>query len=128
MAKIKNKNKPKSGYIVKRKKTHEEIEKEEVKSSETTLYWIKILYSITVAFVGRVVFGLVGWWMFLWLLLFWFPFSFIPAYFVFRELFDKDILEWFKISLKTGVGGFFFVFMVVSTVCHTLLVAPNWTF
>ena len=90
LAKIKNKAKNAGKYIVKRKKSNIEIEKEEVSSKENKLYWIKVITAVIVATVGTLVFRLVGWIMLLWMLSFLLVFPLIPNYFIMQELFNND--------------------------------------
>ena len=127
LAKIKNKAKNAGKYIVKRKKSNIEIEKEEGTSKENKLHWIKVITAVVVAMVGTLIFRLVGWFMLLWMLSFLLVFPLIPNYFIMQDLFNNDKKEWIKITLKTGIGGYFFTFMVVSTIIHTLIVWPNYS-
>jgi hypothetical protein len=127
LAKIKNKAKNAGKYIVKRKKSNIEIEKEEGTSKENKLHWIKVITAAVVATVGTLIFRLVGWWMLLWMVSFLLVFPLIPNYFIMQDLFNNDKKEWIKITLKTGIGGYFFTFMVVSTIFHTLIVWPNYS-
>ena len=105
-----------------------EIEKEESISNENKLYWSKVIIAGVSALIGRLLLNFVGWQMFLWMLIFMFLFPFLPNFFLMRELFDLNKKEWLKFTLKTGNGGFFFVFMLVTTICHTLIVYPNFDF
>lgn len=127
LARIKNKAKNAGKYIVKRKKSLIEIEKEEVSSNENKLYWIKVITAVIVATIGTLGFRLVGWFMLLWMLSFLLVFPLIPNYFIMQEIFKNDKKDWIKITLKTGIGGYFFTFMVVSTIIHTLIVWPNYS-
>lgn len=128
MARIKNKSQNAGKYLVKRKKSSIEIEKEEVSSNENKLYWSKILIAGITAILGTVGINLVGWLMLLWMLLFMLLFPLLPNYFIMRDLYDTNKKEWIKTTLKTGIGGFFFIFMFLSTMCHTLLVFSNFNF
>lgn len=127
LAKIKNKAKNAGKYIVKRKKSDIEIEKEEVSSKENKLYWTKVLTAVIAAIIGTLGIRLVGWFMLLWMLSFMLVFPLLPNFFIMQEIFNNDKKEWVKITLKTGIGGYFFTFMVVSTIIHTLIVWPNYS-
>jgi len=127
LARIKNKAKNAGKYIVKRKKSNIEIEKEEETSNENKLYWIKVLTAAIAATIGSLGIGLVGWFMLLWMLSFMLVSPLIPNFFIMQELFKTSKKEWIKTTLKTGIGGYFFTFMVVSTIIHTLIVWPNYS-
>jgi hypothetical protein len=128
LAKIKNPSKNAGKYVVKRKKSQVEIEKEEESSNENKLYWTKIIVGFLGGLLGTLAFNLVGWWMFLYMIILWLIFPFIPNLFIMKDLFKESKKEWLKMTLKTGVGGFFFVFMVTSTFCYTLMNFQNFTF
>lgn len=87
---------------------------------ETKLYWIKAATGALSALLGRLLLGLIGWLIFFWMLFFWFGFPFIISFLILRYPYDKEEWNW-KIILKTGVGIFFFTFMVVGTLVHTIL-------
>lgn len=125
MGRIKNKSKNAGKYVVKRKKTQDEIEKEEEQDLTDKFYWTRALTGAAVGFLGRVVFDLVGWWMLLWMVCWWVGFPWIMSFVIFRIPYEKDQWDW-KTILKTGFGLYFFAFMVVSTICHTFLVMPNY--
>ncbi|MHA1871667.1 MAG: hypothetical protein ACTSU2_10100 [Promethearchaeota archaeon] len=124
MGRIKNKDKKAGKYIVSRKKKKEEIEKDEAKKQEDRFYWAKTITGALSAFIGRYFFNLVGWNMLLYMLGFWFGFPFILT-FMMGYKYDKEKWDW-KMILKTGVGMFFFAFMVTGTIVHTLMVIPNY--
>ncbi len=87
---------------------------------ETKLYWIKAITGALSALIGRLFIGLIGWPLFFWMLGFWFGFPFIISFLILRYPYDKEEWNW-KIILKTGIGIFFFTFMVLGTVIHTIL-------
>jgi len=87
---------------------------------ETKLYWIKAATGALSALFGRLFFGLIGWPMFLWMISFWLGFPPIVSFLILRYPYDREEWNW-KIILKTGVGIFFFTFMVVGTLIHTIL-------
>jgi hypothetical protein len=86
---------------------------------ETKLYWIRCLTGALSAFVGRLIIGIIGWILLLWMLFFWFVFPFIVNKLLKYNL-KKDEWTW-KNVIKPGIGIFFFMFMIVGTVIHTLL-------
>lgn len=87
---------------------------------ETKLYWAKAITGAVSALVGRLLLGLIGWLLFFWLLGFWFGFPFIISFFILKYKYDKEEWNW-KTILKTGIGIFFFTFMVVAVLTHTIL-------
>ncbi len=110
---FKNPNKPK----VTQKKEKEPM------SDEDKLYWSKALLGIVSGLVGRLI-GLVGWGMLLWMVIFWFAVPFPIALKI--HPYEKEASEgkkpWnWKMILKTAVGAFFALFMLVSTIVHTFL-------
>ncbi len=86
---------------------------------ETKLYWIRCITGALSALVGRLFIGLIGWFLFFWMLFFWFLFPFIVNKLLKYE-FKKEEWTW-KNVIKPGIGIFFFMFMIVGTVIHTLL-------
>ena len=94
---------------------------------ETKLYWIRALTGGLSAFIGRLIFGLIGWFMLIWMLLWWFLFPFIISFLVFKFEYIKDEWNWKNIILP-GIGMFFFLFMIVGVLTHTLLsFIPNFS-
>ena len=85
---------------------------------ETKLYWIRTLTGVFCGLIGRLV-GLIGWLLFFWMLFFWFLFPFIVNILL-KYKFVKDEWTW-KNVIKPGIGMFFFMFMITTTVTHTLL-------
>lgn len=94
---------------------------------ETKLYWIRALTGALSAFVGRLVFGLIGWWLFFWMLAWWFLFPFVVSFNILKFEYDKE--EWnYKNIIMPGIGIFFFLFMIVGVFIHTLLhFAPGFS-
>ena len=86
---------------------------------ETKLYWIRCLSGALSALVGRLFIGLIGFLLLFWMLFFWFGFPFIVNSLLKYE-FKKEEWTW-KNVIKPGIGIFFFMFMIVGTVTHTLL-------
>lgn len=94
---------------------------------ETKLYWIRAVTGAVSAFVGRLLFGLIGWFLFLWMLLWWFLFPFVVSFIILKYEYDKEEWNWKKIILP-GIGIFFFLFMIISVFIHTLLeFVPNFS-
>ena len=125
MGKIKNKSKNAGKYVVKRKKSKEEIEKSKEEEIEKKFYWTRAISGALAGLFGRLVFGLIGWSLFIWLISWWFGWPWIMSFVIFRIPYDKEKWSW-KNILKTGIGIFFFTFMVVSTIIHTFIVMPEF--
>ena len=108
------------------KKQSIQVEKKPLKSfdlrmeRETKLYWIRALTGALSAFIGRLIFGLIGWFMLLWMLLWWFLFPFVVSSNILKYEYDKEEWHWKNIILP-GIGIFFFLFMIVGVFLHTLL-------
>jgi hypothetical protein len=88
---------------------------------ETKLYWIRALTGALSAFVGRLLFGLIGWFMLFWMLLWWFLFPFVVSFNILKYEYDKEEWHWKNIILP-GIGIFFFLFMIVGVFFHTILI------
>ncbi|MFX1366600.1 MAG: hypothetical protein ACFFCE_00115 [Promethearchaeota archaeon] len=94
---------------------------------ETKLYWIRALTGALSSFIGRIIFGLIGWFLFLWMLFWWFLFPFIVSFFIYKFEYDKEEWNWKNIILP-GIGIFFFLFMIVGVFLHTILYfIPNFS-
>ena len=115
------------------KEKKKELQKKEIKiekkpskeldlrlEKETKLYWIRALTGGLSAFIGRIIFGLIGWFMFIWMLLWWFLFPFIVNFLILKYEITKEEWIWKNIILP-GIGIFFFLFMIVGVFTHTLL-------
>ncbi|MFX1420164.1 MAG: hypothetical protein ACFE9N_14705 [Promethearchaeota archaeon] len=87
---------------------------------ETKLYWIRAITGALSAFVGRLLFGLFGWFLFLWMLSWWFLFPFVVSFNILKYEYDKEEWNWKNIILP-GIGMFFFLFMIVGITLHTIL-------
>ncbi|MHA1776225.1 MAG: hypothetical protein DRO88_11980 [Promethearchaeia archaeon] len=112
------KRKPK--YLVKKKKKAIEKEKTKERTIEEKFYWVKVITAVVSSLFGVLVFDLRGWWMFLYLAGFMLVWPFLQSFVIFRLPYKKKQWDWKKI-LKTGVGAFFFSFMLISTVCFTII-------
>lgn len=112
--------KRKARYQVKKKSTVVEIEKNEKRTVEEKFYWVRVIVAIVTALFGVFVFNLRGWWMLLYLVGFLLIWPFIQSFLIFRLPYKKGQWDWKQI-LKTGVGAFFFIFMLISTASFTLL-------
>lgn len=123
--------KPKEGWKRKRLKKHKFIipkeDKEKIPlTNEQKLYYIKLMMGFATGLIGRLI-GLIGWWMLLWLMCFWWVAPLAIGYLMAPYVRDK--WDW-KMFEKTAVGAFFFLFMVIATIVHTLLFLaanPGWT-
>jgi len=94
---------------------------------ETKLYWIRALTGALSALIGRILFGLIGWFLFLWMLVWWFLFPFAVSFLILRYEYDKEDWNWKKIILP-GIGIYFFLFMIVGVFLHTILYfIPNFS-
>ncbi|MHA2007413.1 MAG: hypothetical protein ACXABO_06710 [Promethearchaeota archaeon] len=94
---------------------------------ETKLYWIRSLTGGLSAFIGRIIFGLIGWFMLIWMMFWWLLFPFIVSFLIFKFEYNKEDWNWKNIILP-GIGMFFFLFMIVGVVTHTLLsFIPNFS-
>ncbi|MFX1303319.1 MAG: hypothetical protein ACFE9X_08185 [Promethearchaeota archaeon] len=87
---------------------------------ETKMYWIRALTGALSALVGRLIFGLIGWFLLLWMLFWWFLFPFVVSFVILKYDYDKEEWNWKNIILP-GIGIFFFLFMIVGIFLHTLL-------
>jgi len=87
---------------------------------ETKLYWIRALTGALSAIIGRLLFGLIGWFMFLWMLIWWFLFPFVVSFIIYNYEYDKEEWNWKNIILP-GIGMFFFLFMIFGVFIHTIL-------
>ncbi len=87
---------------------------------ETKLYWIRALTGALSAIIGRLLFGLIGWFMFLWMLIWWFLFPFVVSFIIYNYEYDKEEWNWKNIILP-GIGMFFFLFMIFGVFFHTIL-------
>ncbi|TFG20046.1 MAG: hypothetical protein EU530_04275 [Promethearchaeota archaeon] len=120
---IRNKSKLAGKYLVKRKKTKVELEKDAIVRQKELFYWAKAITGAVAGFLGVYAFELVGWWMFIYMILMWFGFPWILSFGFFRFRYDKENWSWKEI-LKEGAGIFFLTFMLVSTVFHTIKYFP----
>ena len=94
---------------------------------ETKLYWIRALTGALSALIGRILFGLIGWFLFLWMLVWWFLFPFAVSFLILKYEYDKEDWNWKKIILP-GIGIYFFLFMIVGVFLHTILYfIPNFS-
>ncbi len=96
-------------------------------TNEERLYYYKLVLGFASGLVGRLI-GLYGYMMLLWLVIFWFGAPFLLGFLI--APYDKEKWGW-KMFLKTAVAAFFFLFMVTSTVVHTIIVTspgyvPPW--
>ncbi len=132
------KNRPKKIDIRKKRKKliklrHEKLEDEtrEKKGKEkkidiriareTKMYWARAVTGALGGFIARVIFQLIGWWIFLWLIVFWFLFPFFVSFVIFKFEYDKEEWNWKKI-ITPGLSIYFFLFMLVSVFTNTLII------
>jgi len=87
---------------------------------ETNLYWIRAITGFSSAIIGRLLFGLIGWFLFLWMLTWWFIFPFVVNFFIFKYELVKEEWTWKNVILP-GIGIFFFLFMIGGVFTHTIL-------
>ncbi len=87
---------------------------------ETKLYWVRAITGALSAIVGRLIFGLIGWFLFLWMIIWWFVFPFVVSFLIYKYEYDKE--EWnYKNIVLPGIGMFFFLFMICGVFLHTIL-------
>jgi len=117
LIKEKKKEQQKKSVKVEKKSTKElDIRLEK----ETKLYWIRAITGFSSAIIGRLLFGLIGWFLFLWMLTWWFVFPFVVNFFIFKYDFVTEEWTWKNVILP-GIGIFFFLFMIGGVFLHTLL-------
>ncbi len=87
---------------------------------QTKLYWTRAITGILSGFIGRLLLGLTGWWLLLWMIIFLFLFPFFASFIIFKFEYDKEEWNWKKIIMP-GLGIYFLLFMIVTTIIHTLL-------
>ena len=87
---------------------------------ETKMYWARAVTGATGGFIARGIFQLIGWWIFLWLIAFWFLFPFFVSFVIFKFEYDKEEWNWKKI-ITPGLSIYFFLFMLVSVFTNTLI-------
>ena len=87
---------------------------------ETKLYWVRAITGALSALVGRLIFGFIGWFLLLWMLGWWFLFPFVVSFLIFKFNYDKEEWNW-KNILMPGIGIYFFLFMIVGVIIHTML-------
>ncbi len=96
-------------------------------TNEERLYYYKLVLGFASGLVGRLI-GFYGWLMLLWLVIFWLGAPFIIGPLI--APYEKG--KWdYKMFLKTAVAAFFFLFMVTSTIVHTVIATspgykPPW--
>ena len=87
---------------------------------ETKLYWVRAITGALSAIVGRIIFGLIGWFLLLWMLIWWFAFPFVVSSLIYKYEYDKEEWNWKNIILP-GIGVFFLLFMICGVFLHTIL-------
>lgn len=87
---------------------------------ETKLYWIRAITAVVSGLLGRLLFGIYGFWLFIWMLCFWFIPPFVISFFILKYKYDKEEWNW-KNIIKPGIGIYFFLFMIVTIITHTFL-------
>ena len=85
---------------------------------ETNLYWLRAITGAIGALIGRLLLGLVGWFLLIWMLALWFLTPFLYSFALFRYEYDEEEWNW-KNIIKPGIGIYFFLFMIVGTIIHT---------
>lgn len=110
-------------YKVSEKKVVSVVDEEtqKFKDYENKMYWTRIVTGFGSALLGRIAFGLIGWNMLIWMISWWFGFPWIASFLIWRIPYDKQKWDW-KMIMKTGIGIFFFIFMLTSTIAHTIIV------
>jgi len=122
------------------KEKRKELQKKEIKTEkkpskefdirlekETKLYLIRAITGALSAIVGRLILGLIGWFLLIWMLVWWFLFPFFVNYVILKYGYEKEEWSWKNIILP-GIGIFFFSFMLVGVITHTILtLIPNFS-
>ena len=112
--------KRKARYRVQTRQKKAEIELKEKLTKEEKFYWIRTAGGAFFALIGVLIFRLLGWWIFLYGVLTIFIFPFIISFLILKLPYKKKVWDW-KNIIKTGLGGNFFIFMLISTIVHTLI-------
>lgn len=107
-------------YVVNAKETKVEVEKKKETSTEDKFYYIRAITGIIAPILGRAAFGLVGWWMLLYMVLIWVGWPWIMSFVILRIPYQKGKWDW-KMILKTGWGIYFLLFMFIGTIVHTIM-------
>ena len=122
------------------KEKRKELQKKEIKTEkkpskefdirlekETKLYLIRAITGALSALVGRLIIGLIGYFLLIWMLVWWFLFPFFVNYVILKYGYEKEEWSWKNIILP-GIGIFFFSFMLVGVITHTILaLIPNFS-
>ena len=103
-----------------------EIEEKKKTTTVEKFYWMKAGIGAITAFFGVLVFKLVGWWLLIYMLGFLLVWPFFQSFVIFRLPYKKDQWDWKEI-LKSGIGAYFFIFMLVSTLIFTLMHFPEYS-
>ena len=107
----------------KKKFKTEKEEKLEIRlAKETKLYWIRAATGVLSGLVGISI-GLTSWSLLIWMLSFWLGFPFLASFLILRYKYDKEEWNW-KNIIRPGIGIFFFLFMIIVVLIHTLRVTP----
>jgi len=125
-----NIKKERQKLIKEKRKSHPEqeinIDKKSTKKidirleKETKLYWIRVITAVLSGLLGRLIFRIFGFWLFIWMLCFWFLTPFFVSFIILKYEYDKEEWNW-KNIIKPGIGIYFLLFMIVTVVTHTFL-------
>jgi len=118
LMKEKRKSHPEQEFIYSDKKSTKKIDIRLEK--ETKLYWIRAITAVLSGLLGRLLLGIYGFWLFIWMLCFWFLTPFFVSFFILKYQYDKEEWNW-KNIIKPGIGIYFLLFMIVTVVTHTFL-------
>lgn len=121
LLKEREKQQPKEEREEKKKFKTEKEEKLEIRlAKETKLYWIRAATGAMSAIIGSLI-VLTSWWLLIWMLSFWLGFPFLASFLILRYEYDKEEWNW-KNIIRPGIGIFFFLFMIIVVLLHTLRV------
>ena len=121
LLKEREKQQPKEEREEKKKFKTEKEEKLEIRlAKETKLYWIRAATGAMSAIIGSLI-GLKSWWLLILMLSFWLGFPFLASFLILRYKYDKEEWNW-KNIIRPGIGIFFFLFMIIVVILHTLQV------
>jgi Flp pilus assembly protein TadB len=67
---------------------------------ETKLYWIRAITAVLSGLLGRLIFGIYGFWLFIWMLCFWFLTPFFISFIILKYQYDKEECSYYLCLLR----------------------------
>ena len=97
-----------------------EVKSEEKKEKDVQMkfYWARALTGVITAILGGLAFKLIGWDMFIFMIVFLVVWPYILSFAIFRIPYVKKKWDWKKIISK-GFAAHFFLFLLITTLIHT---------